>query len=95
MTRKAHVCGRLFTPHGGFEGTTTPDVCGEESGHDESLEPTPHKGRWTGMTWTTHLSSEGKTVRTLLTPGMPTATPTTHGTRRHGPMPETARSDAL
>ena len=55
-------CGRLI----GSEWVTTPDVCEMEEGHTNMLEPTPHKGRWTGIRWLVDIDKEGKRTRRIL-----------------------------
>ena len=62
---KRRRCGRIFDwpPRGAAnpEGIRhSYDVCGLESGHDKTLEPTPHEGMTTGATWETYLTGRGK-----------------------------------
>lgn len=97
MVRKGpRVCGRFLKadPPGTLEGLVTPDVCAEEEGHDTSLEPSPHKGRWTGIEWETTLNAQGRRVRKILKAGQGEDEQTIGGVaglaarvpvRRHGP----------
>lgn len=87
---KIKTCGRLLVPdqYAKFQGQSRADVCGLEHGHDESLEPTPHKGRWTGAIWETFVTQEGKKGRNIINYGQGEGERLVGGVaglQRHGP----------
>jgi len=88
--RGPKVCGRLLVPdeYSKFQGQSRADACGLETGHDESLEPTPHKGRWTGAIWETFVTPEGKKGRNIIHYGQGEGEQLVGGVaglQRHGP----------
>lgn len=89
------VCGALVqnTDYGRV------DVCGEESGHDAMLNPTPHRGMYRGMVWETFQDARGRKRSNIIDQGQPFeeerlegGEPVSHKVQRH--LIESARPHA-
>lgn len=66
------------------------DVCGEESGHDAMLNPTPHRGMYRGMVWESFRDVRGRKRSNIINQGSPFeeerlegGTPVPHEVQRH------------
>jgi hypothetical protein len=76
--------------YGQFNGVTRTDFCKEESGHDQSLEPTPHIGSISGAVWETFLGPNGEKRRNIISFGQGEGEQSVgglEGLQRHGPGP--------